>query len=629
MAEKIVGFTIRPKWDGDRAQKALEKQSKTFRDQGIELSKLEKVTKSHLKGSERGLKDVGKAAVDAGRHIVGAFSSAGTSLDKFNAGVDKLGKKMVSLKTVVATSIVGGLAVAGLRQILREGQSILTARARAGREFGSDAGMINARSVSLGSRSGITGAEALRGLTPIAEAVQASTHEGTIFRGKRLTAAQAAAARAQTIGVGSNLLERLLTLSPDLDAETAGRALASAGTGPEGMRQFIGMARLNKTSSAELLKANAKGQIASMLSAEEIKKFDVKKGQQAGQGTILDILMQRSGMTDEAATAARSKFGFQMKSIGAQFEDVFGEIGATAIGKLNGGLKQGGTLAEKLQKYLASADGKKMVDQLATGVAKLVDGVSELAKKLPEVIGFLGEHKGLIMAVGGLFGGARLLGGIRGSLGLAGAVGGKVGGAADMLNAAPVRVVNWPGSFGGSVTDGLGDKVGKVAKLAGLGGGSLALVGAVGVAGLVAQAKVLTEIGEDRDKMGARWKTNHANTIEAEQAILDKRNGPKRVDGAEQFIASLVSQGASPDLAKQTFRNMSEADRASYLKSLGGGSQPIKVGDVHLTAPTAMPKGPDLAKWVAEHLGDPMVEHITREIQKQTANGAAPAHAPL
>jgi hypothetical protein len=258
--------------------------------------------------------------------------------------------------------------------------------------------------------------------------------------------------------------------------EEIGRVLAEAGTGEEGLGALSRMVGLGRASTADAL--------------DDAKKHKLPIADIVGR------ILERGGITEQAASDQRHTFDFQIKSIGAQLSDALGNVGTSAIEKLNKSLGEGTTLAEKLQKYLSSPDGKKMIDQLGDSLSKVVNFAAELAKRLPQAISWISEHKGTLLAIAGVYGAAKI----------GGAVAGVVGGAKEFLGgirgstpATPLFVSQVGGIGGGtggllSSGKGLALGVGGIASAGGIGAGLL--LSAAGAVAAYGGGKAGTYLGK-------------------------------------------------------------------------------------------------------------------------------------
>ncbi len=308
-------------------------------------------------------------------------------INQLQRGAEGLVKKLFSLKSVILGSAIGYGAYAIGRKTLHAGQEQLEAEARALR-FEKSSGL-DVRSLAgrTGLRAGVQGDDALRAIIPLAEAISATTTKGARRGG---VAFSAKGFQTRNLEKARSLYERVQTLAPEISADQLGPMLAAAGTGPEGLRALASNLGINRAIVARVRKKAEKKHM--------------------GQGDVLEELLATAGLTEEAAAAKRKQFGFQMKSIGAQLEDALGDIGKTAMEKLNQKFGEGVTLAERLTKYLESDAGKKMIDSLGESLSKLVSFVADLAQKIPQAIGWVVDNKSTLMALGTLYAGIKVTG---------------------------------------------------------------------------------------------------------------------------------------------------------------------------------------------------------------------------
>ena len=221
-----------------------------------------------------------------------------------------------------------------------------------------------------------------------------------------------------------------------------------------------------------------------------------------------------------------------------------------------------GLIDQKFATSTSTALGRFQAAQIETqaaldsGVGDSLDGASEYSKLIPGAVEFGLNHPLAAGLAGGAWIGRRLAG--RGISAAWSRLFGRRGGSAPGMAATgadaagavgaggmPVFVTNWPGGLapGGG---GAG---------ASLLGGLAPLLAPLVVAGatLAAAAKVLSEIGEDRDTMGARWRQEHAALIGIEQAIrrpapASERGGQGRSEPVT--IAEAARAGGGPKLAQ-------------------------------------------------------------------------------
>jgi hypothetical protein len=601
VAERQLKLSIKLAPFGDAAQKDAKKVTDELKRTDAAVAKFKTTTDKMAKASDTTWSRMRSGVESVGR----AFSAATHSLGGFASGVDNLNRRVASafgkianLRNIILGSVAGGLAYKGVSSIFEQGNQQLNALRKARREFGADAEGLIDRGNSVGFRAGLGGDDALTGLIPIARAVS-TTEAGRFYRGKKLTEAQAAALRKQTLSKGSQLFERLATLAPDLDPETIGRVLADAGSGNEGIRRLVSTFGLSRR-SARLAEANEKGKAFGEMTAAERKQFDVKAGKKLGQGDLVDLLLQRSGLTDKAAEDERKKFSFQMHSIKAQFMDVLGDIGAEALEKVNGGFAKGATLAEKFKAVLESPKGKETVEKLGNAIGSMVEGLIKLATELPKVVGFLDKHKTLLLSIGGAYAGLSVVGRVRNTfsnaLGGAGDVAGKLLGASG--KPIPVYVVNAPGGGVGGPNGGSGG--GKLGK-------------ALGVLGVGAAAYELTTLADEKFGISDSIANLMANATGA-----DKKDNAAILAGTQRHQAELAALAA----AKRSRVSELEAGGMAHGKALAQAQSEfdgLKIDIQNVTFGTS-----DSVQAMAVKLAEPIARELERRRRNATANGAAP-----
>jgi hypothetical protein len=600
VAERQLKLSIKLTPFGDAAQKDAKKVTDELKRADVAVAKFKTTTDKMAKSSDTTWSRM-RSGVES---VQRAFSSATHALGSFAGGVDNLNRKVagafskiVNLRNVILGSVAGGLAYKGVSSIFEQGNQQLNALRKARREFGADAEGLIDRGNSLGFRAGLGGDDALTGLIPIARAVS-TTEAGRFYKGRKLTESQAAALRKQTLGKGASLLERLATLAPDLDPETIGRVLADAGSGNEGIRRLVSTFGLSRR-SARLAEANEKGKAFSELTASERKQFGLTAGKKLGQGDLVDLLLQRSGLTDKAAEDERKKFSFQMHSIKAQFLDVLGDVGATALEKVNGGFAKGATLAEKFKAVLESPKGKETVEKLGSAIGSMVEGLIKLATELPRVVGFLDKHKTLLLSIGGAYAGLSVIGRVRNTLGSAlGGAGNALGG---MLGAAgkpiPVYVVNGPtGGVPGSGPAG-GGKLGK----------ALGLLGALGVG---------FEAGSALD--------NHFGTSDLAANGLAELTGAAAKDRATVLDGTRRNQAQLAALAAAKRGRVAELEAGGMTHGKALAAAQSEFDGLKVNIDTVNFGANDDLKTMAMKLAEPIARELERKRKNATANGAAP-----
>lgn len=596
MADKTVSIKIKaaPTPETTKAlntvQKIATNWDKVFGPNG---DKPVKNQKRQIDTLRRAWDDLGKSIRLARENFEGGFTAGAKSLSglkTFTSGIDGATKKVLNLKNALMATAVGGAAIWTVKRILAEGAEDIKTRKRIGREFGEGKGSYGEFLTSLGDRVGIKGGmqgdEAARGLIPLAEQLEA-IQAGAQFRGmsKPLTEAQAQALKRKNLTFGGGLLQRLGALVPDMEPEELGRVLGDALAGPEGVRSLVSTLHLSKRSKT-LSQLNEKGQAYKALSPEERKRLGVTKaGQFLEQGDLVNLLLERSGLTDKAAEDERKTAAFQIKSIKAQLGDALGDIGSGALDTLTEKLGQGATAAERLQSYLASPEGKKTVDSIKDGVVTIVEGVVSLARQLPAIGAWLKEHKTLLEILGAAYVAGKV------APGVAGVVGG----------------VKAAGSVAGAVGGGVA-RVGKYA-----------LGAAAGTTAAVAAATGLAIYGAHK---GAKYIDDHTSFYDRlvgggkEDAAGEAKN-KARIEFLAQrrqaLVQALEAKGISHALALNYADHPAEATKArpdlvSVFQGMGANIPPFTVNLVV--------DGQTLARVTDKHLG--------RDVYNRTAGGAAP-----
>lgn len=444
-------FTIAVKPFGDAARKDAKKVTDELRTQGKEVDKDTKKLKQFAgawgdigkqiektKKRQAELFDITKSkATELGqklrelhRHSSAAFElGMFRGINKVQGGFEGVIRKVFTLKNALLATAVGGAGYLLGRKAIGNAFGDIETESTVKRRFGGDSGQLFSLADRIAGRAGVEGGTAQAGLIELAEAIQGTATEGTAFHGKKLTGASSAALRKKLLEFAGSRYERLLTLFPNQDPAQIAELLAQVGTGAEGTRTFARAFGINKV-------------LAGRIEKEAEKK-------KLGRGDVLDRLLESSGLTEEAAAAKRKTFQFQIKSIGSQLEDSLGGIGRKAVESLNKKFGEGTTLAQKLQDFLASDRGKNAIDQMGQSLAKVVGFAAELASKIPEALGWLERNKTLLITLGSIYGGARVIGAgrdlVEGVFGKnLGLFGNLVGG-----GGIPVKVTNWTGAGDG------------------------------------------------------------------------------------------------------------------------------------------------------------------------------------
>jgi hypothetical protein len=622
MPIKDVGFRIRiPVAPETQAtQKALEKQKKTVAENEKQVTKLGKAFKTGLKDAKRATEEADESAKKLGRTFSSSLGDGLRSVNRFSEGVDKLRSKVLNLKTAIAGTTVGIAAIWAGKKLYEAGKANLAVEGRIQREFGGEADILKRIAGNAGFRAGVSEDETIKGLIPLRERLD-DIEAGAQFRGMRrkLTAAQAQSLRERNLTFGANLFARVNALAPDLDKDQVGAVLADALSGPEGIKRLISEFNLSKKSKT-IAAANDKGDVYKFLREEERKKYNVmKKGQFLEQGDLVDILLSRSGITEEAADAKRRKLGFQLKQIGAEFENTFADIGARALDRFNGGMGKGTSLAEKFQAAIKSREGQKVIQELSDGVVALADGAVTVAKELPKIAGFLNEHKTTLITLAGAFGGIKIMSKLGGTLnafkggsdspgGLGASLIGKLAGGA-YKGAMPVYVVNNDKEYSalaGQAGKGIGGKLGK---LAGVAGGAASVFSAL--TGGYAVGTVLDDTFGISDKIG-----NLANRDNAKDAAAKNEASIAKVLLGKVNAGKETGAQAAAELER--FARSAEGKDADHL------SPEVKA---LINALKSVPAQPTIVNMDGQKVAEIVEKHIARGMANKTARGAAPTYA--
>lgn len=610
MPVRTVGFTIKIPLarETTETQKAIDKQKKTLVEMHKkDLPKLAKETKEYLKGAKSAFGDTGREAEQMGRTFSRSMEEGLRGVDKMSGRLEKLRGKLVNIKTVLAGTAVGVAAIWAGRKLYEGGKANLATEGRIDREFGDEADTLKRISGNAGGRAGISEDETVKAIIPFRERLD-DIEAGAQFRGMRrkLTADQAKVLRERNLQFGANLFSRVTTLAPDVDPNEAGSVLADALAGPEGIKRLIAEFNLSKRSRT-VAQANEKGEVYKLLRAEEKQRYGItKKGQYLEQGDLVNILLERSGITEGAAEAKRKKLDFQIKAIGASAENALADIGARALDKFNNGVAKGTTLSEKFNSALESKEGKRVLDGVASAVVGIAEGAVKVATALPKIGGFLAEHKTTLLALGGAFLGLKGMSAIGGKMkDVTGGAGGILGALGVGKQPIPVYVVNGPA---GGLLGGEGaplSKLGKAGKF--LGGASSVL--AAGAVGYAIGTELDNWLGAS-DKIGGlanrdRLGNNAAgrNELSVAKIILGRVNAGKETgaQAAAEFTRFASSaEGKNKDQL---------SDVAKQLAALLAAQRPVQV----------VLDGRVVAESVSSHQ--------ERAIKNATANGGAPIHA--
>lgn len=415
-------------------------------------------------GLERMIKKSRELRQDLGTTFeVSTARGIGFSLNKFTGGIDTMIGKVFNLKNALLATAIGGATYGIASRALRGGLGNVRDDRRLRREFGGgdsygplrqgesygNSGIYDqvvSATNDLSASAGIEGGDAIAAFLPIARAIKETKVGSRLKSGTKLkNQRQVDIVQSNTLNIAKQYAGRLLTVLPEVGPEEIGRVLAEAGTGEEGLTSLARMVGLGRASTADVLADSKK------------HKLPI--------ADIVGKLLERGGVTDQAASDQRKTFDFQIKSIGSQLSDALGNVGTSAIEKLNKSLGEGATLAEKLQKYLSSPEGKKTIDALGESLSKVVSFAADLAKKIPDAIKWISEHKGTLLAIAGVYGAAKIGGGIANAIGSVKSV---IGGVRGATPATPLYV-SAVGLGGGGLPGGAGGLIGKLGLVAGAG----------------------------------------------------------------------------------------------------------------------------------------------------------------
>lgn len=612
----------------------LEEQAKRLQKTLIMQNKSTDEFTRKLTNAGSAMRNLGSIATTAGSTMRGAFSQVGRTFDGINAKIDGFKSKFLNLRTLLAGSAIGGAVLGIGGKILSEGRSNFANAARLRRRFGADAEGIGNLGGEISKRTGIDDGAISAGLGQIFDATD-DVRAGQMFRGKRLTEAQAKAIRDQTMGTGSRLFERLLKLHPDKDPEELGSLLAEAGASPEGFKRLGASLGLRRSVVKQIMEATQKGRL-DRIDPAAAKRLGIKAGDK-GTGSGLEMLFEKTGETEKAATEATKTFDFQLRAVTTTINGALGNVGLSVFEKLNKEIGKGGDLAGKLQAYLASPAGKEMIDKTASVMAKLVDATVKLVSKLPAIIDFFEKHKTSIMLLGGAYLGIRGYGAAKGLFGGGGgAPGGGGGGLGAPAGAVPVYVVG--GSMGGpgmpgGVPGGAGGKTGGLIK------NNLGALAMAGFGGYALGTALDEQFGLSNELAGVRGDGYH--DVEDSQAIRRQR-AVDQYRGLQKAVASgrMSSGMAASQLERSVGRIGVDSTFGQYLTSA------LATG----TAANADPTAADIAKQKSaqvnfeignivlqgagmspEALVDALMpklrDRMVKQVQLATAGGAAPGGA--
>lgn len=468
---KEVGFKIRIPLHKDttEAKKSLTSWRKEFAEmEKKQIPALHKKTKEYLKTTQEELKKTEEHSRKLGHTFSSSMNEGIRKVSEFNEKIHKTRERMFGLKEAFEATLVGGAVFWAGEKMLEVGKAGLKTNRKIKREFGAEAGDVREIAERLAKEGGLEGADAAKSLIPLARTLRDTVETGASFRGMKgkLSESQAAGLRKKNLEFGAGLIKRMSILEPGLDPEEMGRVLNDALTGPEGVRSLISSFQLSKH-SRKLSEANEKGDVFKQLNADERKKYGVSApGQRLEQGDLVSLMLNRSGYTAEAATAATKSLDFQLKSVGNSLKTVFGEIGEAMLSKFSGGMGKGQTMAERFGKFVE--DHKADIEHIGESLGSWAESVASLAGYLPRIGAFVSEYKTPLIAVGAAFYGLKAMSALGAKLpgeggGLAKTLGGGTG-------PIPVYVTNMGGGTGSFNAPGAegGGKAGKIGKLAAL-----------------------------------------------------------------------------------------------------------------------------------------------------------------
>jgi len=457
-----LSLTLRPKFESGSADKAIKTQQSLLKQTQTTVERLNKSSNEGLKKQESLWRRLETATSSFGRGSVRAMDTALGGINRFQRGLEGAVKKVASLKNVILGSAVGGAAIGLGSHILGKGaENVRNTRALT-REFGKGAfsDSLLAQSRAISKAGGIEDDDALQGLLPIARAINETRVGDRVGKSTIKDKAQLARVQTAQLNEAAGRFKTLARLRPDMSPEQIGFLLSDAGQGPEGLKGLSRALHMGKAGFADLQRDGKKGKL--------------------GNAEMIGEVFRRTGNTEEAAGVEAKSFEGQIKDLGVAIQGTLGDIGATAIDRLNERLGKGSSLAERFTEILEKNKGT--IDKLADGFATMVEKLVDLAEKLPAAMSWLSDNKGTLLAIGGVYAGLKVIGGARSLVG--NAMGG-IGGAASSLlgggaTGTPVFVTNMPGGGLGGAT-GAGGAAGVAEK----GKGLLAKAGMVAAAGLV------------------------------------------------------------------------------------------------------------------------------------------------
>lgn len=550
---KDLTLTLRPKFASAEADKSIKQQQTLLKQTQSLHEKINKDAKKGLSEQERLWTRLGTAVARFGTGAVSALDRTLSRVNDFQRGMEGAVKKVVNLRNVIMGSAVGATAIGLGAKALHAGAGDVRNARMLTREFGPGLlrDLASRGSKEISAAAGIEDDDALVGLLPILRAIR-ETRIGDKVGGRTIKSkSQLEAVQRQQFAQASNRFKQLAVLNPNMSPEQIGFLLSEAGQGEEGMRGLGRALNLGKASMADIMR-------------------DAKK-KKMGTADIVGTMFERAGYTDAAVSAEQQSFEFQIKQLGTAVETAFGDVGSKAIERLNERLGGGASLAEKFNGILER--NKDSVEKLADGFATMIEKLVDLADKLPGALSWLDEHKGTLLAIGGVYGGLRVAGGVRDVLGKSGvsAIADKVMGG----DGQRVFVTNWPGAPGAA--PGVPGAPGTPE------GGKAGLLGKIGA--VVGAATAGYAIGTAADELsGGRLSGGLSRALDGGANAMNERVGADahraRLGGANADrlarIAMLESRGIDHGAATFAADNplsaagMATAKRAGINMNMGG-----------------------------------------------------------
>ncbi len=285
---------------------------------------------------------------------------------------------------------LGEGAVELIKTAFEEASQEYNVKQRLGREFGGSFNIdkLWATGGALGKRGGIQGDEMLRGMYPVLEALD-DVQAGSMLRvkgkaAKKLTGEEAQSYRDTAVEHIGGLMARLKVLNRDKSIDDIGMIVSEAIQGPEQLMRAAKQLGLNRHKALEFAKQSKEGKITST--------------------AALFKLADEGGASEAAADDARKRFEFQMDSIKSTVKDNLGLVAENAMGLFNKRLGESGSLAEKLDAWLASPAGKTGIEKMSLGLSKLVEKTFELAEQIPRAFKWFEDHQALFDKMGAVAG---------------------------------------------------------------------------------------------------------------------------------------------------------------------------------------------------------------------------------